>query len=390
MLKGLFATALAALAFAAADTGTGLPDALTRLGRDVIAPQTATFRAQAERLKSDVAALCVGYERNQPSQTFERAAKASWSDAMLTYHRLAAVPVGPLTDNGRVLTDNLYSWPRTNLCGVDLEVAALAAKGTPNTRLLFTLKGLAAIEYLLFEPTLGTQCNPKNARHRAAFEWAKKSELEKKADRCRFAAQLSEEVAANAATLETAWSPTGGDFTAKFTDGSRFPTPKKALNAVSDALFDVETTKDVRLGRPLGLSRDCLTAGGKCPELSEHLYSGLALKAVAARLDGFAGAFRGGLADYLSAVGHADVGTNLLTLADGAAAAARRADALGPFARQIEDMDVAQCRATTSQNRLVEPCALARDVRGVTVKLKSEFLTALSLEEPPTHQGDND
>ena len=74
-------------------------------------------------------------------------------------------------------------------------------------------------------------------------------------------------VASRAKELRDAWSPSGGDFLARFSkvgaDDAAYPTTQEALNAVSDALFYLDKeTKDMKLAIPAGL-KDCTSE--TCP-----------------------------------------------------------------------------------------------------------------------------
>lgn len=372
---------------------------LANIGLNVIAPLTKEFRLQSEILESDVNELCEELNKGQQAKAQEELVQKRWSKVMLTYHALDAVPVGPLDDQGRLLSDNIYGWPSFNACGIDLEVVKLSQSGANNPKMLFTLKGLGAIEYLFFDSNLSTQCNALNPNHKPAFDWAAKPTIEKRKDRCQMARQLMADLVGNAQRLESAWNPAGQNFSKVLVDNSRFPSIKAAVNAMSDALFSVEDVKDLRLGRPLGLHKDCLSADRKCASLTEHRWSNLGLRAISARLRGFRAAFFGsqdvagkgfGFDDDLKSIGREDVANNIANYLNQALATAESTDGLGGLQAQIEAMNPSECQATSDDNPLVKPCLLHRHVKQLTSKLKTEFLIALSLRAPPTHQGDND
>lgn len=363
---------------------------LANIGLNVLVPLAREFRERAEILEREIEGLCVGSD--------DRPAREAWRAAMLAFHRLDAVPVGPLAESGRALRAEIYGWPVFNACGVDLEVVKLSQGHVPPERLLYTMKGLGALEYLIFEAGLGTQCNPVNPNHRPAFAWAGKPDPEKRRDRCQYAKTVAARLADDARVLESAWNPDGGNFTKTLINGSRFASLSEAVNAMSDAMFSLEEVKDLRLGRPLGLHQDCSEPEKKCPADVEHRWSGLAVQAVMARLEGFAGVFNGtgrahagfGFDDRLRESGHDSVVKNVLSALNQAQATAARVKGLGRLDDMIRAMDPAACAATNEEHPAVPACLLHRHVRALSSVLKTEFLTALALKAPPAHQGDND
>ena len=361
---------------------------LASMGVRVIAPATREFRFFVEALE-----LQLSKRRTSLNEL-----RGTWTSAMLAYHFLQATAVGPLADRRLAWADNIYSWPRFNPCGVDLEVAKQASTGQKNSGLMFTEKGLGALEYLLFEPTLGTACNPNNRNHKAAVEWSQKPEAERLKDRLQFAHWLAKDLLTQARTLEAAWDVDGGNFSYTLVDNSYYGSLNAALNAMSDAVFGLEDLKDRRLGRPLGRHKDC--GQDKCPQDAEHRWSGLALAAMATQLEAVWSLMRGhldtetrsyyGFDDFLQKQGHAGVWQNLQTRFENLHAMALNLAQQGPLQTQIEGMDGAACKATTVENRVVPLCAFHQDVRILVNSLRSEFITALSLRAPPKHQGDND
>lgn len=367
---------------------------LANIGENIVAPQTLLLAERAESLEKDALALCSALEGSGDFEVALEKARESWRQTMLTYHRVDSLPIGPALEKGRLIADNLYSWPYINACGIDLQVARLAATGKENPALITTLKGLGGLEYLLFENELGTACNPQSVSSKPALQWAAKDARAKRLDRCRFAAGLSRDVKKYSSELAAAWNPAEGGAAKSFVDGSKYKSAREAVNAVTDAMFSIEKTKDETLGKPLGLHKDCQHPSRKCVELTEHPWSGLTLDSVKVRIEFFRELFTGkdgpGFDDYLAKMNRGDVSAAILSSLDDVLLKIDRSRAAGPLKAQIEAMDVEQCRASTVAQRLVEPCSLYQDLRAVTLKLKTDFLTALSLKAPPTYQGDND
>lgn len=370
---------------------------LVNIGMNVIVPAVNDLAIQSASLHQEVLKYCEALEADVDVQEHEDSAKAQWQKAMLAYHFLDAAPVGPLTDDGRFLADYIYSWPYLNICGIDQEVVKLDESNVPNHRLVYNLKGLGALEYLLFEPTLTSTCNRR--ANPKVIAWMDKPSLEKKADRCAFARVLTEDLVAKTKTLENRWNLNEGNFTKTLIDGSRYTSVKEATNAMTDALFAIEKVKDQRLGRPLGRHKDCISESGKCVELAEHLWSGLALRSVEEQLKGFQAVFFGsknpreiayGFDDFLAQQGQPQVAERLKSEVQDAIASAKALSQQGTFQEQLDKMDTALCAQTTKENRKEALCGLHEDVRAISTSMKIDVLTILSLRAPPVYQGDND
>jgi hypothetical protein len=157
--------------------------------------------------------------------------------------------------------------------------------------------------------------------------------------------------------------------------------------------------KDTKLGLPLGIIKGCEDSSGKCPQFAEHELSGLALESIEVQLSTFKEAFFGsaspdtkafGFDDYLVSKGHSDLVGTFHTKIKKAEDSVLSAQAKGVLQDLIIATDKASC-VLDSLNLSQQPaCQLFFDVRELTLLLKVEFLTVLSLEAPATFQGDND
>lgn len=185
---------------------------LATIGTSVLYPASREFRLNLENLQIDIQKLMAELRRSKADPLTLQSVQQSWKKAMLAFHYLDAAPLGPLTNRGRYLIDNIYSWPRFNPCGIDLEVAQLAATGAGNKNLLFTLKGLNALEYLFFSDSSGSYCNRNNQSHKAAFDWLTKSDIQRRADRAAYAEWIMPELVRMARELEQGWDPNEGHF----------------------------------------------------------------------------------------------------------------------------------------------------------------------------------
>lgn len=370
---------------------------LANIGAFIIYPKTTSLRLNSEILLKKLQQISVSTENTNEWNQIQ----TQWKSVMLDYHFLDAAPIGPLSDPQLRLGEQIYSWPYMNLCGVDHEVLK-ASQNSNNYKIpeLFTLKGLAVLEYLLFDEKLQTQCNPRNPRNQVVVEWTQKSEIEKKRDRLNYAKLITQDLVKNAKSLENFWNPEGYNFTYRLMTGRLNLTLKEAVNSLSDSLFSLEKIKDQKLGKPLGLYKDCQNDSKKCPESIEHLWSHMTFDAIEAQVKGFESVFYGysatqdrdgfGFDDYLIEMNRSDVASRMSQNLNFFYSSLESVQNLGSMESQVVNMDVDSCQNSNSENRAVPVCALFHDLRIITTKMKTEFLTALSLRSPPTYQGDND
>lgn len=367
---------------------------LANIGLNIIYPGVKDLRLQTELLQSKVKTYCDVLSIEGSYVGAEETAKGQWRQTMLSFHKVDAAPVGPMTDDGLFIAQNLYAWPNVNSCTIDVEVEKLARTKVPNRRLLVNAKGLGAVEYLLFSEVDSSNCPLGSPRFANLKKWLEKEEREKKLDRCQFALQLTSELVTHAGSLEEAWDPAGANFSKVMVDGLRYPTVKEAVNDLSDAIFMIEKIKDERLGVPLGLHNSCPTS--KCEDQIEHPWSGLPFEAMQARLEGFKQVFFGsshpglsgyGFDDDLKSMGREDVAQRMQQAVELAEAQLAKTKAAGSYPEQLSKMDAGACQNTSSE---VPLCRLFRSVREISNLMKTDFLTALSLRAPPVFQGDND
>lgn len=367
---------------------------LINIGTNVIARSVETFNSQIPVLKNSLRQYCEVLSSGVSATREETQARLDWERTMLAFHQVAAIPLGPLMDNGRLLNDFVYSWPYLNTCGIDQKVLEHSQNPTSSTNLVFNVRGLSALEYLLFEKSYKSTCNPR--ANPKMVEWNALPLGKKKLHRCLWAQELISDVEVKAQDLQAKWSMDKGNFTKTLIDGTRYKNLKESLNALTDALAHIEKLKDGKLGRPLGRHKDCTE--DNCPKDVEHLYSGLSLAAIEAELQVFKAVFTGsfsnqaayGLDDLLTQSGRPEVAQKILAALDQALSSVRVAQEKGSLQEQIEASNPTLCKTTTTLDRKVEICAVHADVREVAFLLKTEVLAALALRAPPTQQGDND
>ncbi len=303
---------------------------LVGLATHVYLPTVNAFRDRAEELESATATWAAS---DDPLD--RAAAREAWDAAVDVWQQAEVMQVGPagvssVVPGGQDLRDEIYSWPTTNPCRVDQELiegdyadaAAFAAQAV-------NVRGLDALEYLLFAEGTDNAC-AANSQLNTSGSWAAVPEAELDARRADYAATVASILADHAHALATAWAATGGNFAAELTTAgagsATFSTAQAALNSVVDALFYVDTeVKDMKLAQPAGLA-EC---AGTCPDKLESLFAHRSKEHVTANLRGLRLVFTGGapgadqvgLDDLLTAVGAAQLATELLAEIDQAIAA---------------------------------------------------------------------
>lgn len=223
-------------------------------------------RAAADRLVTATAALAAA-----PSDPSRAAARAAWDSTMEVWQQAELLRYGPAADfetvGGKGLRAQIYAWPDVNRCLIDEQLVSRAYEGAL-ANLSVSTRGLAALEYLLFDTSADNGCAPA-APINADGSWAALGADEIARRKAAYASAAAADVALRLQALVGAWQE--GGFLAQLSGAGRgstlFATQQTALSAVAEALFYLDTdVKDARLARPLGL-KDCAKA--TCPEALE-------------------------------------------------------------------------------------------------------------------------
>jgi predicted lipoprotein len=310
-------------------------------------------------------------------------AKQAWRNAINVWQQAEVMKVGPLADNNGLLRDKIYSWPVVNSCSVDFEVVNFRAgvvNGQPYNIANRTpsRRGLAAIEYLLFNEQLNHSCTTSTQPD----NWDNQTDEYRKIARCEFAIEAAQDVNNSAQELMIAWSGSDGfanTLKAAGTEGNQFSTELEAINRISDGLFYIDTfTKDGKLATPLGLlANNC--GSQVCPEIVESVYSHNSIVNIENNLLAFQKLLTGdvgiGFTHYLIDVGAQDTANTISTDVQLAI------DGVQNYQNTL---------AETLVNNEAQVIQTHADVKAVTDKLKVDFITSLSLELPVTSAGDND
>lgn len=368
-------------------------EVLGSITNHVIVPTYETFITKAEALTMATRTLSSEPGSDQARET----AQEAWRDAMTTWQMAEVFQVGPAglmehVAGGEDLRDTIYSWPLTNTCRLDQELVKKAyTEPDYIASQLINVRGLDALEYLLFQDGSQNSCAP-NAPINSDGSWDALSTEELTQRRAELALVISEDLSQQAVTLHDHWrSGDGGkDFQTEFVQAGvsskTYASTQEALNALSDAMFYIEKeTKDMKLAIPAGLS-DCTTE--TCPEALEHRHAHFSLEASLANHRAFQALYLGhleldaqqsaetrGFDDLLVEAGHADLDQQIQAQLSEAIAA-------------HEAIDTSM--AVALEEDLPAVLALYESSQKLGVLLKTQFISVLDLELPQRAEGDND
>lgn len=369
---------------------------LLNVGVNILREDAREFLVESRELQSALQLTCSSNDSDFEVNWGK--SQEAWKKAMLTYHRLEATAMGPLTENKADVQSKIYAWPYLNDCSVDIEVEARTRGANKEVSVLSTnVRGLGVLEYLLFDSSLKSRCNLRaNPQIRT---WNEKADLEKRRDRCHQAQAYADDIAVQAEKLDRGWDTEKGNYSYTLTNGTKYRKMDDAVTEFVHGLFSIEKLKDQRMARPLGLHKLCSNDEKKCPEDAEHNLSGLGLLAIKAQIQAFQKAFFGaedldsrafGLDDYLIQAGHPEAAQEMKVAVRHLNQNLEQVLSLGRLDEQIHQMSAEDCKASSIQDRRVPLCALYQDVREITTLLKTDILVILSLKAPPGYQGDND
>lgn len=360
---------------------------VAHLANEVITPTIHRFQNLAQAQTQAVGDYCQvqtsfinGNSDQSQLDASQLTAQNSWRDAMAIWQQIEVMQIGPLPFDNATLRNKIYSWPLVNTCHVDLDVGFFHANevnGAPYDIALRTAsrKGMAAMEYLLFNNNLAHSCESGEP-----IGWATLTDNERMQVRCAFSQEVAKDIETNAAVLNTEWQKYIPQLTQAGTSSSLLTSSHEAVNTISDALFYLDTfTKDGKLAQPLGLMNN--PCGSQvCPEAVESQLSGNSANNLLNNLIGFQKLFTGtdsgiGFEDYLIDVGDKDTADTMnagitSAIADTQSYVLTLAQALEQSPEQVE--------------------LTHAEVKKITDKLKTDFITSLSLELPKTAAGDND
>lgn len=351
---------------------------LTAMGENALVV-TRRFEADATALAGATAAFA-----QAPSEATRATARVAWTTASATWQELELLRFGPLaaveSPGGEALRDPIYAWPLVTRCLIEQNIVAPPAAADVGA-LGLDVRGLGAMEYLLFFPGTENQCGASSPIN-AQGTWAALSAAELLARKATYASALAADLTTRAKHLVTASTAFVGELKRAGTGSAILTTQQLAFNAIAEPLFFLDTeVKDRKLAIPLGL-QECPIAS--CSTSFESEWAGRGKQHLRANLLGAQLLLEGGVApssplgfdDLLVAAGAAPIAVDLR--ADLAAALAA-VDAL-PDAPLAELVGTHFALLKNVHDR----------VKALTDFLKMEFTATLQIKPPARVEGDND
>jgi hypothetical protein len=209
---------------------------LRDLAAVVIIPTYERLAAEAELLAAAAEQLDAA-----PDAAALAAAQSAWRRTRAAWKQSEAFAIGPAET---LRSAAKIDWSPIRSARIESEIAGAAELTAAYAEDLgANLKGLLALEYLLFDPAGGDS--------------AALAALAGDPRRRRFALAVAENVRDNAVLLRDAWTPGAGDFAAELGNAGRgsaaFPTVKSAVDKlVNQLIFLSEDIADAQLLAALG------------------------------------------------------------------------------------------------------------------------------------------
>lgn len=305
--------------------------------------------------------------------------EASWSQTMQSYHRLEALPFGPLDPKKNTLPGAIYSLPLQGaeaLIQRELKTAESQGDHYKPRRPRPAFLGLDALEYVFF------------------VAMANQDQLGPDSKECSFLQYVSTDLLEKTQNIKKAFQAEELDFLATPDGKTRL---KEYIGAVTDALFFADWgMKDRKILAPAGLLQDpyICSVGVDCIKLYlEHPFAlDEGKKALRSNLETLKEAFYGNASDSKS-YGYIDYllelevqNDEVFNLNSGIDEALSAWDQMPSGEEYLNSFNEAQGKIEESQ--LLNDFLVK--LRAVNVWLKTDFLTSLNVELPGGVQGDND
>jgi predicted lipoprotein len=370
---------------------------LANYADNLLLPQYRAFAERAGQMADDggpLAAYCDAIDSEMEVQA-RSDARAQWRATMAVWQEAELMRVGPLAANGAALRNRIYAFGSTapfSSCAVDQGVVLAQEADFDLAVRSVNSRGLAALEYLLFNDNLAHTCPAQISQTQ---DWNESSESERKLWRCDYARAVAGDIHAAADELVEVWEPEGGDYRFQWINPVN---QEENLKALSDAIFYVELeTKDLKLGVPTGIHTGCSAAA--CPESVESKYSETSLDHIRANLVAFKRVFNGGnglgFDDIIVSEGFPDSAQTFNTLVDNVLAQIDAMDTSLYAETQalLASGDIQGCQnsaANPESTQTVEACSLHGLLKRITDRLRTDFVTIVDLDLPQRGQSDND
>jgi uncharacterized protein len=223
----------------------------------VLGPTYAEFDVAMAVLRDATAAWASATTDGGDIEATRESARAAWIDAMAVWQRAELLQVGPAGSSAYVIggedrRDAVYSWPTVSPCRVDEETVVEGyAASDFFTQSLVNVRGLAAVEYLLWADAASNSCASAEPINQDG-SWAALAADEVERRRASYAAAAAVDVAELAGELAQTWESGTGEFAVWITlpgeGGSPYATPAAGLDDLLGASSYVDTVvKDRKL-----------------------------------------------------------------------------------------------------------------------------------------------
>ena len=371
------------------------------LADNIIIPSYSNFSQKAKsfaQADGPLASYCgsVGQEDEKANAVIVR---NQWLDLMSAWQKTEMHQVGPVVAAASLLRNRIYSYGSVPFesCRVDRAVVVAEQTGFDINSRVFGSRGLAALEYLLFNENLTHTCSDDNIN---TATWNDRTELDRKHLRCDYAQILVNDIVSAAEEINLAWGSFRSDFVASENVSS-------TLEALSDALFYLEKdVKDGKLGAVLGIKDDAC-AELACPSQAESRYSRSSLENIRDNLAVFVALYNGsdgegvegmGFDDLIADKSMASVNTAFnqeakaaLELIDNMLATNKT---LSADAQAIvdsgSDTACANSAANPESTQTVPSCSLHGLLKKLSDRLRTDFITIVGVDLPDRAQSDAD
>ena len=357
---------------------------LHSLQTNLILPAYESFLASSIALEE----ASETWAANQTEDNLE-GVKSAWRSTMADWQAAELFQLGPAGAaerriGGLDFRDRIYSFPVVNSCRVDQELVRggfQAPDWVGNAQ--FNVRGLDAIEYLVFGLEVENSCPPVSGINRNG-EWTALAATPDAllTQRAAYVFALAQGVTADARVLVESWGSNPDSFGRAFVDASApFSSEREAVDQVFAAMYYVDKfIKDLKLGKPAGITDECMNA--MCPESVESKWSANSKANLLKNVQTLKLFFTGGASD--DAFGFDD----LLEEEGATALAERMTQKLDDALTAIEALDTSvEAQLSLDIDVVFRAHAAIRDF---TDDLKTQFVTVLNLSVPQEGAGDND
>ena len=377
---------------------SGLFRFVSDIGINVISPAYDRLAKDTKNLETSILNECVN---NRLSINRDNL-KHSFLKAMRSYHFMEAFQIGAIARNDFQLREQIYSWPQSNSYLIDVEIMEKQKNPSYQYRGIPTSVGFSALEYMIYEEKLVNQCSTCGVK--PLENWNDLPNETKIQNRCEYMIYVAKALAQNTKKLSDAWKPVNGDITLSPTYRQDFKLLKEfAVKLTHSLIFFDKEIKDRRLGIPGGINFD-LCGYDSCPEQSEHFYSKDSISSLLYASKGLLAIFTGdkvnehfditdsgrGYEEWLTEKGHQGLAQDLKRTIVHFIKNLQSLQNKSSIDLLAADIKYRDCKRTTSENRIVEICALYQDLKKITDLYKTDFLLAMDFGRPKDQGGDTD